>query len=633
MLTFKAKQMVEKCFPKEVKSRQDKLTQTLKDFYGTKKKGTPNEIDGALFFKSLTGMSREKKEGNYFNEDRKIFIKNLLMLEDFFGRPRNAQVMMGFRRSKDNYDQDKKNMFDVRRNELKILAEKYTQFVKDADAIAENLFNNPDFEEVDVFKVAVVNGDKDSTEPVSSDNQEHKFREINFFGLSEVDEIHQLEQSDSLSESQLMARKAILYTDLGNKDLALQCADDALKIDPENGVAWMFKGFLSLQLDAEFNSYPKSLSEINNHVDHNDIIKFLMNAWRFLPNTLKEMMPYKGYTSAPVYPYHSFYNEKCLIRTFIRNAKQLNAYVFPDEISDAKKIFLDLLERDFGKLSFTDQTLTPYYFMKLLPLVHEVDSEGAKQLAQRWVDSILSVKPDSNLLNDGHYKFGIENLNKELYFLTELGSDLSFDVISELSQHISILCSEFERQRHLENFNHLCQKQFKKSDGDLFFKLKVCDSVLKSSLFKDADFDQCLLKQWSYPKLRLIAAHAFECIDNDDWDGLATFFTESISTNLLEYANGLDFYDIPMLHSMKNKEVWCNVLHKNIESALNVRPNEYHKVKSLEGYDHASLQGKSILSFLLEVVLKNISGEPKVADKLMILKSECDQMFQAKTKH
>ena len=462
--------MVKICFNEEnEKQRQAVLTRSLTDFrtkYPTTKGVHKNKKTFTEFAEKLTGFTSKEREEHkpiddrgdkevyFFKENRRIFIRNLFMLNEFFGSKREtAKEIIMNSISKEVLQ----NKFDHRRNELKTLAETYTKFAEDADAIAENLFNNPDFEKDDVFKVADVNRCGDSTEAVSYDNHEHPFREVNFFGLSEMDELRELEDCDTLSESQLMARKAILYTDLGNKDLALQCADDALKSDPENGVAWMFKGFLALQLDVEFNRYPKSLSEINSHVDHNDIVKFFVNAWRFLPSTLKETMSYKGYTSAPVYPYHSFYNEKCLIRTFILNAKQLNACVFPDELSTEKKIFLNFLKRDFGEISFIDQTLTPYYFMKLLPLVHEVSSEVAKQLAQRWVDSILSVKPDSNLLNKINYKLAIEKLGQDRNFLTELRSNatLSFDEVEALSLHITSLLTELEHQCHSELLNRL----------------------------------------------------------------------------------------------------------------------------------------------------------------------------------
>ncbi|MBL1352046.1 MAG: hypothetical protein COA61_001730 [Zetaproteobacteria bacterium] len=590
-------------------------------------KNTDNE-----FLEKLTGFNSKEREGHtatdrkdknkrlFKNEEPQLcFINNLMNLYWFF-TPKDAKDIV---MNKINSVTLKKK-FNDRMSELIFFATMYDQYVKRETAIQEKLLNDPDFVKENIF---AIDGNNSSTTPVARDGTVNKLMKINFSGLSQLEEIKSLEEEDILSESQLMAKKAILYMDMENQKLALQCANNALETDPENGIAWMVKGLILIH-DKEYNRGFRTYRKYQmKESDDSNISTLLLKAWKFLPSTLKEMRPFAGYTSTQVYPYHPIYNEKYLIRSFILSAKEFNARLFHDKDTD-KEVFLDLLKRDFDKLSFTDEILRPYYFMKLLPLIHEVAPEVERCFAKQWVDSILSVNPTSDLLRDNKIKVSIGELSEDRIFLTKLSSVLSFNEVISLSKHMHNLFTEFERQGHLEYFSNLCWKELEKNNDNVLTQLNICDSALKSFPFKKTNIDNSILKKWNYLKLRLIAGQSFEYMNNEDWNGLASFFVENIDTSLLEHAAELDFHDIlwPRSH-WKQEEVWFKLI-QGFELDMNVRPDPLHDVQCLKQCELSALKGNSLLSYLLNEVLNNILDESDLTTNLKKFKSKCDQLWQ-----
>jgi|GEM_PF-6097065 len=585
--------------------------------------------------------------------DRKIFLGNYLKLLDIVVKPEVAQPLMLIKWDEfdPNDNNNAKNKFETALKELAFKAKTYTDDAKNIPDIISKVENNPDYTKENIFQYKEELG-KDELDKEELDNKTNTG--ISFSGSFLMNEMEKVEQCEALTDSQSYAKKAMIYMDLKNFDLALKYADYALDADKENGIAWMVKGMVRCE-DTGTSGGTVSRSEFLRRAslhNPNDTDMILLNAWKYLPKTLKQqirMLTHKGWVSTPVYPLdHPVYNEKVLIRMLVSKLHLGSLFSTPEEDTKNKlhkKLFLELLERDFPELSFTDIILTPAYFMKLLLLVHQAEPEVEQRIAKQWADSVLKVKTTSNLLHNKLYASGVKYLSSEINSLAKILSVLPHDEVIVLSYHVISLCQEIERQRHLEAFHKICWEQFNKSNGNLLKQFEMCNLTLNSPLFQKDEFDQSLLKEWSYLKLRLIAELSLEYIHKDDWDNLATFFTGELNTTLLEKASELTcipkskwmpsnilndaelsfkltFRKVKGLSFDPNSPIkmmmWFNVLHKEADSVLKASPDDYDKV---------SLQGKSVLSFLLDIVLKNIHKKSDTVPELERLRSKCDQIF------
>jgi len=179
---------------------------------------------------------------------------------------------------------------------------------------------------------------------------------------------------------------------------------------------------------------------------YNDNIESLLNAWKYLPETLKEMDDSVS-QETPVYEKYTTFNLKQSISSLISSGLR-RPFNLPFLITTKQKEkFKELCERDFTKPSTTINLLSPNDFCGLLKLTNDIDKNLTTKMSKMWIDSIsiLSTKEPSKT-----HSIFINELSESYDHILELRQDRPFEEPTRLLQHITMLCYEYDLQQYSE---------------------------------------------------------------------------------------------------------------------------------------------------------------------------------------
>jgi len=595
-----------------------------------------------LFYKKLTGYDYDKtkeKDGKPLykcKKEQSTFIKNYLQFLNLLS-PLNAKKIMMNEGGKNSPEEALKKLQD-KSAEVHYLADLYREFANNSPYILERVNNKPDYSKEDIFRNEV------ETDANNKPTGTHKetFIHMDFSALPLLEQLEDIEQCEELQPSHISAKKAIIYRQLKNHNLAQQYAKEALEDNPENGVAWMLKGLSTEALRIPQKATGEEGSIVISPKDRGEntqecVLKSLLKAWKHLPSTLNETYHPDGVEeSTYIYPENSTFL-RGVIQRFITNAIRDDSPL--NDTSEQKKLFLSLIQRDFNPISFTDETITPYIFKQLLPLVQKADSTVYSRLVEQWANSISSTNPETMLLkhlklptyhrpwhlcpritlhpNADVLKSAIQQLSHSSHWvgLTHSDLSLSFSDMSSLLHHINILSKAYEHQHSLIaslNWHYQALNRC----TDLRSQLEVYNAALSHNSYKNGPLDQTLLSPWAFQKLRIIADLSWEYMAHNAWDDLASFLTHNINDELLETASYVDkFHD-------------ASWLFRHNPSQSMIKGDDFHKIfkDEIEG----RLANKPPLCILLEITLEHISNEPDVIPQLKQLQRKATQLFQSK---
>ena len=589
--TESAAAVIEMLFPQN-KLLQETLRTKLTTYAHPKKGVFPDE----LISRELYGRDNDKYR-YFFPKKSHRFVENILQLDAFIGTPKDVISIVN-----QAGDLEKLHQKVISRiGELEYRGELYRRFAKDGALIIENLFNNPDFVNASLFEVTEFHGNlksKDDSPNLNELGQHQKIRTANFLGLEPLSKIEQMEQHGGLSDTELMANKAVLYLEMNNQELALKYANETLQVDPENGFAWMVKGFLALdgvkqaykdtvtasELGANehaLTSEERWLQEMRNEAETDaydmllQMIHFSLNAWKYWP------------VKSTYFPVSSSEYKQKLIQQFFEYApsftdtRKVTFKPSPDFPFD-QKLLAELIERDYDELYWlqTPWKNTKFFLTKILPHISEANPRMGCRIASKWADEVRKSRARKDERNppSPFTDVTLMAVGQNLMHLNNLALVMPFSEVETLMHDVDTRFNELNRLSRLMNWSEFYLAQVKASDA--IEAISVCKAALKNIPFNEADFDQRLFKQWNYLQLRFITQHAVESIIKNDATIIASFLEEHITTELLEITAGFEYFHRDVEGDYETYEEWeyyddlagkrCHVLHDDMELFLSI---------------------------------------------------------------
>ena len=546
---------------------QEKLRTTLTKKYAPPEKGFFPE---GLIRREPYGRDNDKYR-YFFPPQSRQFVENLLQLDALLGSTDDVKSIL----NQSGNEEELRQKVSNRIAELKYRGEQYRRFANDGAQVIERLFSNPDFINENLFEIS----------EISVIDQHQKIRAANFLGLEPLSKIEQMEQHGDLSDTELMANKAVLYLEMNNQELALKYANETLQVDPENGFAWMVKGFLALDgvkqahkdsviaLELGANEHPldseeRWLQEMRDEAETDaydmclQMVRFSLKAWKYWP------------AKSTYYPVSSSEYKQKLIQRFFEYAHH-----FPFD----QELLAQLVERDYEELRWL---CIPWkqpksFLTKYLPIISIVNQSTASRLATQWVDEVRNSKPRKDERNppSPFTDVTLMAVGQNLMHLNNLALAVPFGEVENLMHDVDARFNELNRLSRLMNWSEFYLAQAKALDA--IDAIEVCKSALAKIPFTDAAFDQRLFKQWNYLRLRFITQHAVESIIKNSASDIASFLEGHIKTELLEISAGFEYFHRDIDDETEFSEDWweyyedlagkrCHVLHDDMELFLSI---------------------------------------------------------------
>ena len=625
---------IKQVFPNENSVVQDRLSQQLLNL-------SRDKYRDDVFPKGMIRVeeSNDSKSGRnkYFYPSRShCFIRNLLELNSLVRTP-SLTIDLLWKKSEKG-----RKALKERFDEMDFRGHQCLQFAGNCKKLSNRILGNDDPTKVNLFEM-----DGDSIEEKQSNKTLNEPAKMSFISLPALNKIENLERQCNLPEAELNAQKAVLYYEMGNIQLALEFAEKALESDPKNSYAWMVLGFLALQGIEETFLLEVVHREMGAHTNaisaeeqwHQELLEDASEQ-KFKYAKEAASLFLKAWSNWPKLPssylINAYQYKRSIVTEFFKYAQHV---AFDKEL--LKQTIVD--DFDFLKSLCIYYTGSPKLLLTtVLPLVHSIAPEMAKNLAAAYVESVRKSEPEKDKYNppDPCSNELLNAAGANLMHLQGLSLCLPFDEVDLFMQDVDRRFKEVNRISRIMNYSEFYRKKILSSD--YVESMKACEAALRSIPFnKQRSYDKRLHKQWQYLKFSMPVHAAVMTILRKGTDvpqKVASLITEVITPELLEAVLGEDYFD---------RDVEWEEFGPEYDHPVDLRGNKYHVLHYDMGFVKSDIvspfseeyqstydipNNLSTFQFVLNHAVKAKGLKPYQEAKLEALQTHLDKLspFQIK---